>query len=212
MEIKELEGYNFGEAAKKLNEDTSFNRPSFIQKNFASFIDLIIVFFLRIILSAFFSIIWYFIGLKEMIAQSNGNVEALISQGFIPQFLMFAFFVLISGGFYYVFAYSSKYGTTIGGMMYKIKLVTKKTGKHPSFLRSLIRYLLYLFPLVFILIAGIIIAKEKAITPLFVFLGIISVFWYDLWIVNRKITGGVPDLITGTTLVSTKEKTAKRFY
>ena len=212
MEIKELESYNFGETSKKVDGEIDFNKPSFVQKTLGSMIDFVAVFFLRMLLSIIFGFAWFFIGLKKMIEQSAGNMEVLIQLGIIPQFAVFAFTVLVGGGFYYIYFYSSKYGTTIGGMIYKMKLICKKTGETPSFIRSAFRYLLYLVPFVFIMLAMVIFLKEKQVTFSFMVLGVLSLFWYDLWIINRKIGGGVPDLLTGTILISTKEKRVKKFY
>ena len=212
MEIKELESYNFGETGKKEDGEITFNKPSFIQKSLGSVIDFMVVFFLRMLLSIVFGFIWFFLGLKNMIEQSGGSMEVLIKLGLIPQFAVFAFTVLIGGGFYYIYFYSSKYGTTVGGMVYKMKLIRKKTGEVPSLMRSTFRYFLYLVPFVFIMIAMLIFLKERQVTFGFMVLGLLSLFWYDLWMINRKIGGGVPDLLTGTMLISTKEKRVKKFY
>lgn len=212
MEIKELEQYNFGETSKKESGEADFEKPSFVQKTLGSLVDFAVVFFLRMLLSIIFGFIWFFVGLKKMIEQSGGNMEMLLKMGIIPQFAVFAFTVLAGGGFYYIYFYSSKYGTTVGGMFYKMKLICRKTGEVPSLVRSAFRYFLYLVPFVLISFAMLIFLKEREVTLSFMMLGFISLFWYDLWIVNKKIGGGVPDLLTGTMLISTKEKRVKKLY
>lgn len=212
MEIKELEKYNFGETRKKEDGSGEYEKPSFIQKSLGSMVDFVVVFFLRMLLSVIFGFIWFFLGLKKMIEQSGGNMEVLVKMGIIPQFAVFAFTVLVGGGFYYIYFYSSKYGTTVGGMFYKMKLICRKTGEVPSMIRSAFRYFLYLVPFLFIILAMVIFLKEREVTFSFMVLGLLSMFWYDLWIINRKIGGGVPDLLTGTMLISTKEKRVKKLY
>lgn len=218
MDIKELEGYNFGTKSKNFSaksanseNDTTFVQPSIIQKSFASMLDFMIVFFIRMLFAILFGVIWYYVGFKDMIAQSQGNPEMLLKMGFIPQLVSFVILIMFGGGIYFVLSYASKYGTTIGGRIYKIKMICKKTGNPPSVLRSVVRYLLCLVPGILVIIAMLMFIRTQEFSVLFFVLGLISVFWYDLWIIDRKL-GGVPDLLCGTILISTKEKKVKKFY
>lgn len=212
MDIKDLTDYNFGKTAQshKKTEEARF-RPSFIQKNLSSIIDGIVVFVIRFVIAVVFGYAWYSLRLKEVFSHIDFTkpdfFDILLKLGIVYEFIIFAFFIIISGGFYYIVLYSTKFSATLGSMLFNLKLVDKKTGARVSFFRSFLRYLLCLMPLFFIYI---IVVKyyRRDLDIVFLILVFASVIWYDLWMILR-IQGGVPDLIIGTKFVSTKPRIKK---
>jgi uncharacterized RDD family membrane protein YckC len=210
MDIKELSGYNFGEEAEKAKRESiksNMRKLSFSQRTFSYSIDFLIVSVIRFLASSILAAIWYNAKFKKLV-ETNGfdperALEFFIKYDVIYDFVVFTIIILFTGGLYFVFFYASKWGTTIGGMLLDIKLVIKKNGERVNLGRSFMRYILCLVPLFCICWIGIK-YYNKSFDLLFILLFIFSALWYDLSIILR-LPQGIPDLLTGTVFISTKE-------
>lgn len=210
MEIKELSNYSFGKQAQKEKmQKEKIIKPTFMQKNLSSLIDMGIVFVIRFLATSILAFLWYSFRLKDVFSTLDFAKDTqehifsvLVRFGILYEFVVFAVVIILTGGLYYVIMFSSKWGATFGCKIMDLKIVNRKTGGYISFLRSFARYLLCLVPLFFLtLILYKFYTKDVDITV--IFLVLLSAFWYDLSTVFR-INRGVPDIISGTILVSTR--------
>ncbi len=213
MQIQDLQNYSFNSKNNiHPSQYSAYNPPSFMQKFLASFVDGAIVIMLRILVAVFVSFIVYELKLKDVVplvdANSQTLMQDLIRLGVIQQMFLIFVISLLAGGMYYVVMFSSNLNATYGCNLFSIKLICKKTGGRASFLRSFCRYIAYLMPILFVFIVGIQYLKQSIniFTLILVFL---TAIWYDVGFFI-KTKSSVPDLLTGTMLISTKAKFIKK--
>jgi hypothetical protein len=208
MDIKELSNYNFGDKKTKIEDDEFTYKPSFYQKNLASLVDGLIVLVLRLIFIMILSTIWYYWKLKNGLSideiQGENGIKYLFEKGIFYEIGLIIILTIFIGGLYYTFFFSSKYNSTLGGILMDIKLKTKSDEIKLSFLRCFTRYILHLMPILFVLII-IIQYRITGVNLLTIFLALLTFVWYDTGLIIKG-TSGMPNLLTKTELVSNKKR------
>lgn len=212
MEIKDLECYSFGKEAEKRRLESisraAPNRPGFVQKNLACFVDFIIVLVIRLITALILTLLWYKFKMKEVLVNNTINeshiMDFILKFGIIYDVFSLTLIAVFVGGMYYIVSFSLKSASTVGCFLFDMKLVDRKTGNHVSFIKSLIRYILFTFP-VFFLVILIWKFYKGDFDILFIILFILTVVWYDLSIITRS-RQSIPDIICNTGFISTRIK------
>lgn len=209
MEIKELESYSFGNELKKIKQEQNAlveNRVGFFQKNVAALVDFAIVIVIRMLIGSIIAAVWYKVKIKNIAQKVTDEnvVQFIISNNILYDIAIFTVVVTFLGGLYYIFMYSSRFEGTVGCLLFDMKMVKKSDLTRVSILRSIARYTLFVFPIVFIILIAIKI-YFKSFDLLFILLALGAIFWYDIPFFTR-MKQTVPDLICGTILISTKKR------
>ncbi len=207
MEIKDLNKYSLTNEKKEYDPFT--HDPSFFQRNGAAIIDSLIVILIRIFIGSIVAFLWFYFKWKYLLPLPEMSIEEmlkyLISKGVGLDIVIISILIIVLGGLYYVFCFSSS-GATLGFTVADLKLVRKdeKDERKIPFWLAFLRYILHLMPVIFIILI-VIKYKLRQFDLTFLILALATFLWYDSSLIIKNYRG-MPDFITQTKVISTKKR------
>ena len=191
MEIKDLQQYSLRNEKTKIKHN-NITQPSLFKKSLSSMVDILFVTSIRITVGVLITAAVYFLKLQYILKNINLKSPTLkmdlIQIGFHYYCAIILLSIFFVGSFYYVYCWSYKRSATFGNTLFSMKVVNKNTLDGISILTSILRYILYILPVLFAIIVAIQYLYQSLNIVSFILMFLI-VIWYDIGMLIRLKAG-----------------------